>query len=230
MAFADAVFDGRAVLEGVEAVCVSDLEQAADLLAARVEIPVYVGPLRALVEHVRPDVLVDARMRKHATPEDQRGLAPLTIGLGPSVEAGQHADAVVETSWEGLGEVLWRGASRPLGGEPRTLGGYARERYVYAPLDGLFRTEAQIGDPVRRGQTVARIGASVIVAPLDGIVRGLTRDGVPVTARTKVVEIDPRSRTDEVHGIGERPHRIAEGVLSALQARQSGGARPIPSP
>jgi hypothetical protein len=37
---------------------------------------------------------------------------------------------------------------------------------------------------------------------------------MPAAAGTKVVEVDPRGRVDEVRGIGERPRRIAEGVLS----------------
>jgi hypothetical protein len=41
---------------------------------------------------------------------------------------------------------------------------------------------------------------------------------MPVAAGTKVVEVDPRGTVDEVRGIGERPRRIAEGVLSAIRA------------
>ena len=45
MAFADAVFDGRGSLDGVEAVCVSEITGVWRLLAAREAIPVYVGAL-----------------------------------------------------------------------------------------------------------------------------------------------------------------------------------------
>lgn len=34
---------------------------------------------------------------------------------------------------------------------------------------------------------------------------------------TKVIEVDPRIRDAQVFGIGERPARIAEGVLTAIQ-------------
>jgi len=84
MAFADAVFDGTAVLEGVRAQRVDTVEAAEALLATRAAIPVFVGwVVEELVGVVRPDVLVDARMRKRVRPESLRGLAPLTIGLGP---------------------------------------------------------------------------------------------------------------------------------------------------
>jgi xanthine dehydrogenase accessory factor len=222
MAFADAVFDGHATLEGVHAVRAHDLARVKESLDSRNAIPVYVRDIGPLLANVRPSVLVDARMRKHAAPEVQRELAPLTIGLGPSLVAGRHADAVVETSWDGLGTVITEGASRDLAGEPREIGGHARDRYVYAPSDGVFRTKARIGDAVRKDQAIAEIGSMALLAPLDGLVRGLTRDGVPVTVRTKVIEVDPRTREAEVRGIAERPRRIADGVLSAIRASTFG--------
>lgn len=218
MSFADAVFDGHAMLDGVHAVRAHDLRRVKEALASRQAIPVYVRDVDPLLAEIRPAVLVDARMRKHARPELQHGLAPVTIGLGPDLIAGRHADVVIETSWEGLGDIITHGATRPLGGEPREIAGHARDRYVYAPVDGIFRTKARIGDAVRKGQPIAEIGSMTLMAPLDGLLRGLTRDGVPVTVRTKVIEVDPRGREAEVRGIAERPRRIAEAVLSAARA------------
>ena len=97
------------------------------------------------------------------------------------------------------------GTSLPLGGEPREIEGHTRDRYVYAPLDGVFRTKARIGDLVSRGQVIAEVGSMALAAPLDGAVRGLTRDGVPVAVRTKVIEVDPRGRGQSISGIAERP-------------------------
>jgi xanthine dehydrogenase accessory factor len=216
MAFADAVFEGHAALDGVHAVRAHDVARVKEALDSRNAIPVYVRDLGPLLADVRPSVLVDARMRKHDASEGQRELAPLTIGLGPGLVAGRHADVVVETSWDGLGGIINDGASRTLAGEPREIAGHARDRYVYAPCDGVFRTKARIGDAVRKGQQIAEIGSMVLTAPLDGVLRGLTRDGVPVSVRRKVIEVDPRSREAEVRGIGERPRRIAAGVLLAI--------------
>jgi xanthine dehydrogenase accessory factor len=222
MAFADAVFDGHAVLEGVHAVRAHDLARVNETLATHHAIPVYVRDLAPLLADVRPDVLVDARVQKHAGPEVQSGLAPFTVGLGPDLVAGRHADVIVETSWEQLGAIVTEGSSLSLAGEPRTLGGHARDRYVYAPCDGLFRTKARIGDTVRQGQEIAEIGVTVLTAPLGGVLRGLTRDGVPVSVRTKVIEVDPRGPAAEVGGIGERPRRIADSVLNAIRAWEAG--------
>lgn len=151
MAFADAVFDGTATLEGVTAVRLDDLDALSQFLGTRAAIPVSVTDLPALLRVAQPDVLVDARMRKRTRPEVQRGLARLTIGLGPNFVANETTDLVVETSWGAdLGKVI--------------------------------------------------------------------RDGVVVSARTKVIEVDPRGPTAIVMGIDERPARIAVGVLRAVQA------------
>ena len=222
MAFADAVFDGWATLDGIEARRASDFDGVRRLLDAGHAIPVSVGErsaLGALLHRFDVHVLVDARMRKHAQPEVVRGLAPLTIGLGPGFEVGRICDLAVETSWGQLGAVIYDGAPLPLAGEPRAIDGHARERYVYAPFDGVFRTRRNIGDVIEAGQAIAMVDNTVLEAPVGGVVRGLTRDGVPVTVRTKVIEIDPRGLAGEVAGIGERPRRIAEGVTAAIASQ-----------
>ena len=53
-----------------------------------------------------------------------------------------------------------------------------------------------------------------MTAPLDGVLRGLTRDGVPVTVRTKIIEVDPRGQAGEVRGIAERPRFCARVLIS----------------
>jgi xanthine dehydrogenase accessory factor len=157
-------------------------------------------------------------MRKHNQPETQITLAPFTIGLGPNFAAGETVHAAVETGWnEGLGQVVWRGVTRPLEGEPQTIAGHARDRYVYAPIAGIFRTTARIGDMVKAGQTVANIGEIALHAPIDGILRGLTHDSVQVAQRNKVIEVDPRGEQAKITGIAERPGRIAAGVLEAIK-------------
>jgi xanthine dehydrogenase accessory factor len=222
MAFTDAIFDGACELDGVrarraepgelgrgdrDAVLVSTEPELGDVLAA-----------------LAPDVLVDARMRKRAKPETQRGLAPLTIGLGPNFVAGETTDLAIETQWgDDLGTVVAAGSTKALGGEPRSFEGHARDRFVYAPVAGVMRTQAAIAQLVSAGETVATIGGDALYAPLDGILRGLVHDGVPVAAGAKVVEVDPRADPAKVFGIGPRPRRIAEGVLEAMN-RAAGAA------
>lgn len=220
--FADAAFDGTASLEGARC---RRVEDAAGWLRDGAHDLAYCSqPLEMLLTTLWPEVLVDARMRKRAVPEDQRGLAPLVIGLGPNFVAGGNCDLAVETSWgESLGQVVERGPTQAFAGEPKPIGGWGRERYVYAPAAGVFHTHLNIGDAVREGQTVARIGDTPIYAPKTGRLRGLVRDGVVVTVGTKCVEVVPEGA--RYTGLAERPARIAQGVLTAIM--QQGGLLPI---
>jgi xanthine dehydrogenase accessory factor len=221
MAFADAVFDGETILAGVRACRLDDLSALRARLVERAAIPVVTGSFDAVMKSLRPDVLVDARMRKRATPERQIGQAPLTIGLGPSFIAGETVDLAVETAWgDDLGRVYERGATRPLEGEPKEIEGVGRVRYIYAPVAGTFRTEHSIGDLVAAGETVAWIEPNTpLTAPIAGSLRGLTHDSVPVSLGTKVIEVDPRGERGSLRGLGERPARIAAGVLAAVRDR-----------
>jgi xanthine dehydrogenase accessory factor len=222
MAFADAIFDGTCELEGIRARRVDEtalLRGDGDDAGAVVTTARFEDALAA----VQPDVLVDARMRKRAQPECQRGLATLTIGLGPNFVAGETTDLAIETQWgEHLGAIVERGPTSPLGGEPREFDGHARDRFVYAPCSGVMCTQARIAQRVAAGEAVAAIGEVALLAPLDGILRGLVHDGVPVDAGAKVLEVDPRGDVSKVTGIGARPRRIAAGVLAAIDG--PGGA------
>jgi xanthine dehydrogenase accessory factor len=155
-------------------------------------------------------------MRKRTMPEEQRALAPLVVGLGPNFTAGGNVHVAVETSYEDLGRVIRDGGTLPLRGEPRPIAGKGRERYVYAPVSGRFEGLRGIATPVRAGDPVARIGGTILAAPIDGAVRGLARSGIAVAVGAKVVEIDPRGPEAVTGGIGERPRRIAQGVVEAL--------------
>jgi len=217
MAFADALFDGFATLDGLTALRVTTTAELRHALNAGDIVPVTSLAIDETIGAMPWSALIDARMRKRAIPEPQRGIAPLTIGLGPNFVAGENVDLAIETMWgDRLGEVIEAGSTLALAGEPRPIGGAARERFVYAPSAGRFITNARIGDSVEEGAVIATIGEISLRAPIGGVLRGLTRSGVQVTARTKVIEVDPRGDPPGVFGLGERPRRIAEGVLKAL--------------
>jgi xanthine dehydrogenase accessory factor len=138
--------------------------------------------------------------------------------LGPNFIAGETTDLAIETSWgDELGRVIKRGTTRPLAGEPHEVAGHGRDRYAYARSAGIFHTTFEVGDPVSAGQVIAQVDACPLLAPLNGVLRGLTHDSVPVAVGTKVIEVDPRGSTAIVSGIGERPGRIAGGVLQAIE-------------
>lgn len=223
MGFTDAWFERTRSWEGVLAKRASGAGNLVPMLACGKALPVTDARFEDVLGEVSPGVLVDARVHKHGSPPSLRGLAPFTIGLGPGFVAGANADVVVETAWgDRLGRVIREGGTLDYAGDPRPLGGHGRERYVYAAAGGEFRTEFAIGDRVRKGETVAWIAAEPVAAPLAGILRGLTHDGAIVTRGAKVVEVDPRGDPAAAFGIGERPARIAGGIMEAIALLPSG--------
>jgi xanthine dehydrogenase accessory factor len=219
MAFCDAIFDGYALLAGVSAQLFGDPSELTARLAAHDLVALTTLDISQVLSILQPEVLVDARMKKHEQPEIQIALAPFTIGLGPNFIAGETVHAAIETGWnEELGNVIRHGATRPLEGEPQTIAGHARDRYVYSPAAGTFRTALQIGDMVSSGQVVAYVDEIPLCAPISGILRGMTHDGVPVTKKAKIIEVDPRGAQAQISGIAERPRRIAQGVLEAIKS------------
>ena len=222
MAFVDAMFDGEATLDGVTARRIDRPMTVSDVWD-RGAIAVYAGPFTGFLEVAAWDVLVDARMRKRARPEDQRPQAPLAIGLGPGFTVGENCHRAVETGWDDLGTIIESGSTAPLRGEPRTILGHARDRLVYAPSSGIFTSSRQIGDAVEQGERIGEIDGLILSAPLSGILRGLTRSGVHVETGSKLIEIDPRGNPETAFGLGERPQRIADAVLRILATTPPSG-------
>jgi uncharacterized membrane protein YfcA len=225
-ALVDALFEGRVEREGVHAKYARSLESLRHMLRCKRALPVADGDFEELLRAVKPQVVVDARLRKHEKPESQRGLAPLTIGLGPNFVAGETTDLVVETAYgKSLGTVIRLGPAQELLGEPQMLGGHGRDRFVYAPVSGIFRTTLEIGTQVVAGQSVGTIDDVAVQAPLTGRLRGLPHHGALIEQRSKIVEVDASETADAIRRLGERPRRIAEGVLTAIRETAVRGDR-----
>ena len=218
VAFTDALFDGRATLDGTTAKYARSSQDIPYMVACGRAVPVCDHAFDSLVAALHPDVLIDARMRKRIEPEPQRGLAPLTIGLGPNFVAGATTDVVIETAHgPQTGRVMDVGRAEDFAGEPQPLGGHGRERFVYAPTSGTFHTALDVSAWVTAGAPIASIGGCVLRAPLTGWLRGLAHDGADVERDAKIIEVDASASPESVGRIGERARRIAEGVLTAIQ-------------
>ncbi|HET8569832.1 MAG TPA: selenium-dependent molybdenum cofactor biosynthesis protein YqeB [Candidatus Limnocylindria bacterium] len=215
VAFAQAVFDGTAVVEGVRSRLVDDGRGA---LAAviRGEIPVIVDPDARRARALAPDVLIDAVVAKRNT-GTRRGDAQVLIALGPGFRAPADVDAVIETNrGHRLGRVILDGEAEPDTGVPAPVGGYGAERVLRAPVDGVFTGLAAIGDPVRRGEVVGTVAGEPVCSAFDGCLRGLIHDGVRVHAGMKVGDVDPRATREHCFTISDKALAIGGGVLEAV--------------
>jgi xanthine dehydrogenase accessory factor len=214
VAFAEAVWDGEAVVEGVVGVRVATATEARHALGRR-RIPVLVDPDASVRLELLPLVLVDAIVAKRNLGTRLTD-APAVIALGPGFVAGVDAHAVVETMrGHTLGRVIHEGAALPNTGIPGEIGGRGAERVLRAPVEGMFAPLAIIGDRVTAGDVVAQVEGEPVVTTIDGVLRGLLRAGIAVTPGFKVGDVDPRADPDHCFTVSDKALSVAGGVLEA---------------
>lgn len=217
----EAVYEGETVVEGLRAVRIDALEQAAAVWAENA-VPVLVDPAGECIACAKPEVVVDAILAKKNL-GTHRSMAPLTIALGPGFTAGQDVDAVVETKrGHRLGRILWEGSAIPNTGIPGVIGGYGKERVIHAAAEGVFEDVQKIGDLVETGETIAQIKTPAgtvlpVTTQITGILRGLLRSGYPVTPGFKVADVDPRKEElSNCFLISDKARCIAGSVLELV--------------
>jgi len=214
VAFAEAVYAGRANVEGIDACLAGSVEQALDLIDEGT-IPVLVDPEAAVVKQLRPGVVVDARMAKH-NPGTTFNEAPIVIGLGPGFTAGQDVNAVIETSrGPSMGRVIYNGSAIDDTSSPGAIDGYTRQRVLRAPVDGIMNPRRQIGDKVEKGEVVAFVETTPVPAEISGIIRGMFKEGIWVPQGTKIGDIDPR-KDAKCDVISDKALAVGRGVLEAI--------------
>ena len=215
VAFAQAVYDGEALIEGTAGRLIGYPEE---MLSCWNEgtVPVMVDPELELISVFKPLVIVDGRMRK-TSQVLSLDMAQLVVGLGPGFTAGENCHAAIETNrGHFLGRVYWQGSPQANTGIPGEVEGYTRERVLYAPTDGIVQTLVDFSDHVQPGDPVITIGNQTIKASLAGLVRGLIHPGIWVNQGTKVADIDPRTEDFRCWTVSEKALAIGGGVLEAI--------------
>ena len=219
MAFHDALFGDRAVVERVEGERAETAMEIAAVLAKPSYVAVTPLQLTDLIAMFSIKVLVDARMQKHRITPDFRGIADVTVGLGPHFAVGVNCDAAVETRPAKNGTVVSFGRTDLADGVARSLGGFGAERFVYSDREGRWHTPVEIGMRIFKGFVVGHLDGQPVSAPLDGVLRGLMRDSTSVPAGVKLLEIDTRGRDARWTGTDERGRAIAEATTAAVRLR-----------
>jgi xanthine dehydrogenase accessory factor len=215
VSFCEAVHEKSMTVEGIEAIKVVDKAELAAAWATG-KIAVQVDPAGEAIYRLRPDVLIDATVAKR-----NLGIsiadAPLVIALGPGFTAGVDCHAVIETNrGHNLGRLIAEGMAEANTGIPGNIGGYTAERVLRAPADGIFTSEKKIGDLIRKGEVIGRIGTDEITAKIDGILRGLIRPASIVAKGLKIGDVDPRGKADYCGTISEKARALGGAVLEAL--------------
>lgn len=223
VAFSEALRLGETSVEGIPAKKATSVEEARELMHQRI-IPVLADPDCTCRHALGPDALVDAILAKRNLGTSITD-APTVIGVGPGFTAGVDCHAVVETMrGHTLGRVYYSGSALPNTNVPGLIGGFAGERVLRAPCDGLFQPVKDIGDTVQEGNVVAYVTGEPINATIGGVVRGLLPEGVPVHKGMKSGDVDPRCCVENCYTVSDKSLAIGGGVLEAilhLQAKKA---------
>ena len=224
VAFSDAIVHGETMVEDLRAVRAEDASQAKALLRKRV-IPVLPDPECRCREALAPDAVVDAILAKHNLGTRITD-APIVVGVGPGFTAGEDCHAVVETMrGHTLGRVIYSGSAIPNTNIPGLIGGFAGERVLRAPCDGVFTAVHRIGDLVEEGETIGYVEGEPMKCTISGVLRGVLDDGVRVHKGMKSGDVDPRGRTEYCMTVSDKALAVGGGALEAvlyLHARAQG--------
>ena len=213
--FSQAIVYGKTEVEGVQAICAAD-PAAAEKIMAQGDIPVLADPECACRAALRPDALVDAILAKRNLGTAMTD-APVVVGVGPGFTAGKDCHAVVETMrGHTLGRVIYQGSALPNTNIPGLIGGYAGERVLRAPDDGIFHTVFDIGAQVKSGDVAGTVNGKPMCCTIDGVLRGLLTDGTPVHKGMKSGDVDPRCREEYCFTASDKALAVGGGVLEAL--------------
>ncbi len=213
--FSEAIRLGETLVEDVRGVLCGNVEAARAAVAAG-DVAVLVDPKAACVRDLAPDALVDAILAKRNL-GTTRDMAPVVIGVGPGFTARQDCDAAVETMrGHYLGRVYYEGSPIPNTAVPGLIGGYAGERVMRAPADGVFEPCVEIGAQVKAGDVCATVAGEPMFATIDGVVRGLLQAGVPVRAGMKSGDVDPRCHPEYIESSSDKALAVGGGVLEAI--------------
>ena len=213
--FSQAIVHRETVVEDVTARRAEGAAQALELLRAGV-IPVLADPEGRCIPELRPDAVVDAILAKRNLGTKITD-APVVIGVGPGFTAGEDCHAVVETMrGHTLGRALYEGSALPNTGIPGLIGGFAGERVLRAPADGVFHQFLDIGAQVKMGDIAAEAGGVPMACTLDGVLRGILPEGTPVHKGMKAGDIDPRCNMEHCYCASDKALAVGGGVLEAL--------------
>ena len=213
--FSQAIVLGKCTVEDVTAVRISDPEEAAAVISAG-QIPVLPDPEGHCIAALKPDAVVDAILAKRNLGTAITD-APVVVAVGPGFTAGVDCHAVVETMrGHYLGRVIYDGAALPNTNIPGLIGGYAGERVLRAPADGIFHACRKIGDLVKAGDVAGTVEGQDMVCTIDGVLRGLLADGTPVHKGMKSGDVDPRCEIDHCYCASDKALAVGGGVLEAI--------------
>ena len=215
VAFSEAIVHGETTVEDVTARLAANADEARALLAQGI-VPVLADPGCACREALAPDALVDAILAKRNLGTRITD-APVVVGVGPGFTAGEDCHAVVETMrGHTLGRVIYRGSAIPNTNIPGLIGGFAGERVLRAPADGVFHRKLEIGARVEPGDVAGEVAGLPMRCMIGGVLRGILPEGTQVHKGMKSGDVDPRGQVENCYTASDKALAVGGGVLEAI--------------
>ena len=196
--FSEAIYDEKSIVEGVVCEKANNIDEIYNILD-KGNIPIIIDPYGNYIKTLKPLAVVDAILAKKNLGTN-KSMAPITIALGHN-----------------LGRIIEKGYAKENTGIPGEIKGVSKERVIYSPISGTISNVKQIGDIVKKGETIAYIDNTEVKASIDGVLRGIIRDKSNIKSKLKIADIDPRK--EEVKNsftISDKARTIAGGVLEAI--------------
>lgn len=219
VAFAEAVYAGEIVVEGIKGKLANCPATALQYLDEGI-IPIIIDPMGTVIKTVQPAVVVDARIAKRNLGTSMAE-APVVVGIGPGFVAGEDVHLVVESNrGENLGKIYTQGGAEPDTGIPGKMYGYDLERVIRAPVAGVFVSTKKIGQLVEAGEPIGYIDEKIPVVPkISGVLRGLLHNGLKVNKDFKMGDVDPRGNAELCYIISDKANLIGQAVLTICKKR-----------
>ncbi len=215
VSFAQAMYDGIAMVEDIEGILVKNSLEAMIALE-KGQIPVIVDPECEILAELSFDAVVDAILAK-TNLNTNINQASIVVTVGPGFTAGVDCHATVETQrGHHLGRVILKGSASDNTGIPGVIGGYGIERVIYSPAAGVFTPVNKIGDLVKKGDVLGHVDGIPVLATIDGVLRGILQTGLTVPEHMKIGDIDPRAQVENCFTVSDKARAIGGGVLEAL--------------
>lgn len=215
VSFSGSIVAGSQTVEDVTARLANTPEDALNI-TKQGDIAVLADEKCDCLRTLSPNALVDAILAKRNL-GTRIDMAPAVIGVGPGFTAGEDCHAVVETMrGHTLGRVYYSGSALPNTAVPGLIGGYAGERVLRAPADGVFRQKLDIGSMVRAGDVAGYVCGKPMLCTIGGVLRGILADGTPVFCGMKAGDVDPRGEVENCYTVSDKALAVGGGALEAV--------------
>ena len=213
--FSEAIRLGEMTVEDISARKAETPEEALTLAQSGI-VAVLADPTGACIPTLRPGAMVDAILAKKNLGTALTD-APVVIGVGPGFTVGIDCHAAVETMrGHTLGRAIYQGSALPNTNIPGLVGGYAGERVLRAPADGVFTRILDIGDEVQPGDIAGTVNGQPMKCTIGGVVRGILPSGTPVHLGMKSGDVDPRCKPEYCTTASDKALAVGGGALEAI--------------